>query len=66
MINLSNYIRENNIDGHIHLFDKDGCIFSPSSDSIKKYVGFIDIEPKHISQYQSCMSYLESFRLFFK
>lgn len=61
MINLSNYIRENNIDGHIHLFDKDGCIFRPIPDSTKKYVGFIDIEPKYITHYQSCMNYYEDY-----
>ena len=61
MIDLRSYIKGNDIDGHTHLFDKDGCIFRPSPDSIKKYVGFIDIEPKYISQYQSCMNYYEDY-----
>ena len=61
MIDLRSYIKGNDIDGHTHLFDKDGCIFRPSPDSIKKYVGFIDIEPKYISQYQSCMNYYKDY-----
>ena len=57
MISLSAYCSQNTIDGHIHLFDKDGCIVVPDMNC----VGFCDIEPKYIDQYQNTIPYYDSF-----
>lgn len=58
MIDIRYYLSQNTVDGHIHLFDKDGCILY-SKDS--KYVTFCDIEPKYIDDYKSTMKYYEKF-----
>ena len=57
MISLGAYCQQNTIDGHIHLFDKDGCIVVPNM----KCIGFCDIEPKYLSQYQNTIPYYEDF-----
>ena len=57
MISLWAYCQQNTIDGHIHLFDKDGCIVVPNM----KCIGFCDIEPKYLSQYQNTIPYYEDF-----
>ena len=58
MINLGQYCKQNIIDGHIHLFNKDGCIpFSKNA----IYVAFCDIEPKYIESYNSTMKYYDDF-----
>lgn len=57
MINLGQYCAQNIIDGHIHLFDKNGCIQIPQHMSI----GFCDVEPKYIDQYKSTMKYYDDF-----
>ena len=57
MIDLGKYISQNTIDGHIHLFNKDGCIPFPNHIC----VGFCDIEPKYIDSYKSTMNYYSDF-----
>lgn len=58
MISLGAYCQQNTIDGHIHLFDKDGCIpFSKNTIQVT----FCDIEPKYIKSYDSTMKYYDDF-----
>lgn len=57
MINLGQYCAQNTIDGHIHLFDKDGCIQIPQHKSI----GFCDIDPKSIELYSNTIPYYDDF-----
>lgn len=45
------------IDGHIHLFDKDGII----DDYDKNLVGFIDIEAKYINDYKNVIPLYDKF-----
>lgn len=57
MISLGTYCQQNTIDGHIHLFDKDGCIVVPDM----KCVGFCDVDPNEISLYADTIPYYEDF-----
>ena len=57
MISLGAYCQQNTIDGHIHLFDKDGCIVVPDMD----FVGFCDVDPKCIELYSNTIPYYENF-----
>lgn len=57
MISLGAYCQQNTIDGHIHLFDKDGCIVVPDMDC----VGFCDVDPKCIELYSNTIPYYENF-----
>ena len=62
MIGISKWIKDKNlfeIDGHIHLFNKDKV--SKTIESAPLSVGFIDIEPKFIESYQSTMSYYDNY-----
>lgn len=58
MIDIRYYLTQNTIDGHRHLFDKDGCV---PFDNSTKIVGFCDIEPKYIDSYKSTIKYYEDF-----
>lgn len=65
MKSLFNYINKNNIDGHIHFFSQDGCIFDHIStpDQYTKSIGFMDIDFKDLTLYNDklVLSYYSNF-----